>query len=244
MSVTTSGSTQELCWCIGRHRPSVSRISPPIFGSRRAFAVLSRQNVAEILHALAAAMTDSGVGWYLFGAQAAIIWGSPRLSADIDATVAIRSGRLADFIAAMTAGGFDLVFADSDFVERTRVIPFVHRASGMPLDIVLSGPGLEEEFLRRAVTVDVEGTRVPVISPEDLIITKILAGRPKDLEDVRGVIHERRTTLDQERIRTVLGLLQQALGQGDLLPPFDKAWTEGALSEIRLKKSSPKSKKR
>ena len=61
----------------------------------------------------------------------------------------------------------------------------------VPLDVVLSGPGLDDEFLARAIEVDFDGTPVPVISPEDLIITKVLAGRPKDLEDIRGVLRER-----------------------------------------------------
>ena len=54
---------------------------------RRTFAVLSDgRTVAELLHALAAVMAELNVRWYLFGAQAAIIWGSPRLSADADVT--------------------------------------------------------------------------------------------------------------------------------------------------------------
>jgi len=31
-------------------------------------------------------MRESGLRWYLFGAQAAIVWGSPRLSVDVDVT--------------------------------------------------------------------------------------------------------------------------------------------------------------
>ncbi len=171
-------------------------------------------------------MQERKLRWYLFGAQAAIVWGSPRLSADVDVTADIRAEALDEYIVAMKGQGFDLVFSDADFVERTRVLPFLHRASRMPLDVVLAGPGLEDEFLERAISVDVEGTLVPVISPEDLIATKILAGRPKDVEDIRGVLHERRGSLDVERIRAVLGLLERALGQSDLLPLFESEWGE------------------
>lgn len=94
----------------------------------------------------------------------------------------------------------------------------------MPLDIVLAGPGLELDFLQRAIPVEIAGATIPVITPEDLIVTKILAGRPKDIEDVRNVIHQRAASLDVERIRTVLGLLERALGQSDLLPVFAKEW--------------------
>ncbi|HSY48569.1 MAG TPA: nucleotidyl transferase AbiEii/AbiGii toxin family protein [Thermoanaerobaculia bacterium] len=199
-------------------------ISPFISECRRAYVVLSHRDVADLLDALGAAMGEQGVRWFLFGAQAAIVWGSPRLSADVDVTAEIDPAELNDYITTMRDHGFDVVFGDPDFVAQTRVIPFVHRASGMPLDVVLSGPGFEEDFLQRAIPVDIGGALVPVISPEDLIVTKILAGRPKDIEDIRGVINERRASLDIERIRMVLRLLEQALAQSDLLPLFEREW--------------------
>ncbi len=181
-------------------------------------------------------MDECGLQWYVFGAQAAIVWGSPRLSADVDVTAAIKPETLTDYIDAMSSHGFELAIDDSEFIARTRVLPFAHRTSGMPLDVVLAGPGLEEEFLRRAIRVDVDGTPVPVISPEDLIITKILAGRPKDVEDIRSVIHERRASLDEARIREVLRLLEQALGQSDLLPIFVKEWGDQERESTGAKK--------
>lgn len=186
----------------------------------------NRHAVADLLRDLAAAMEERGLSWYLFGAQAAIVWGSPRLSADVDITAQIEPSALDAYVAAMKDNGFDLVSSDADFIAQTRVLPFLHRASRMPLDVVLAGPGLEADFLQRAISVDVDGTLVPVISPEDLIITKILAGRPKDIEDIRGVIHEKTTSLDIERIRTILRLLEQALVQSDLLPILENAWRD------------------
>jgi hypothetical protein len=186
--------------------------------------VLPRQEVAELFHALAAVMSEEGLPWYLFGAQAAMIWGSPRFSLDADITVAIERSRVESFVGVMKLHGFDLRFSDSEFVERSRVFPFVHRSTGIQLDVVLAGPGFEEDFLRRAISVDVMGTKIPVISPEDLIITKVLAGRPKDEEDIRNVIAFRKASLDAERIRSVLHLLEQALGQSDLLPLFEREW--------------------
>ena len=50
---------------------------------------------------------------------------------------------------------------------------------------------------------------------------KLLAGRPKDLEDVRSVLAERLKKLDVPYIRTVLSTLEQALAQSDLLPVFE-----------------------
>ncbi len=180
-------------------------------------------------------MGERGLQWYVFGAQAAIVWGSPRLSADVDVTAMIEPGILGDYIDTMSGHGFELAVRDADFVTRTPP-PRARR-----LDVVLAGPGLEEEFLKRAILVDVAGTAVPVISPEDLIITKVLAGRAKDIEDIRSVIHERRASLDGARIRDVLRLLEKALGQSDLLPVFAKEWGEGKRDRRTMKKISHRS---
>jgi hypothetical protein len=54
-----------------------------------------------------------------------------------------------------------------------------------------------------------------------LIIAKVLAGRPKDVDDARGVWRLHGSTLDAERIRRILRLLEEALDQGDLLSRFE-----------------------
>jgi hypothetical protein len=169
-------------------------------------------------------MEEAGLRWYLFGAQAAIIWGSARLSADVDVTASLDPALLDMFTASMRRHGFRLIVDDPDFVLTSRVLPFRHAKSGLPLDVVLAGPGLEEDFQTRAVAVDIEGVLIPVITPEDLIVTKVLAGRAKDIEDIRSVIREHRASLDLDRIRTILHLLEQALDQSDLLPLFEKEW--------------------
>ena len=147
---------------------------------------------AELLSALSRALAALHAPWYLFGAQAAVVWGRPRLTADVDVTVRLDSDDPDTLVSALEASGFRLRASSSDdFVRRTHVLPFVYLPNGLPVDSVMAGPGLEELFLTRAVQVDVAGVTVPVISPEDLIVTKVLAGRPKDLEDIHGVLRQR-----------------------------------------------------
>jgi hypothetical protein len=174
----------------------------------------------ELLAALAPVVARWG-RWYLFGAQAVIVYGVPRLSADVDVTLALEPDTPERFAREMQAAGFALRVADPGFVRRTRVMPFVHAATAMPLDIVLAGSGLEDEFLDRAVMTDIGATTVPVIDRADLLIAKLLAGRPKDMEDARALWHLHGGDLDATRIRGTLGLLEEALSQSDLVPAFD-----------------------
>jgi hypothetical protein len=174
----------------------------------------------ELLGALSRVLSRWG-RWYVFGAQAVIAYGVPRLSADVDVTIALDPDDPEDFARDMDAAGFVLRVADPDFVRRTRVMPFVHVATGMPLDIVLAGSGLEQEFLDRAREVNLGGAIVPLLDPEDLVIAKVLAGRPKDIEDARGLWQLHGPTLNAERIRDVLRQLEEALAQGDLVASFE-----------------------
>jgi hypothetical protein len=174
----------------------------------------------ELLAALNTVLSRWG-RWYVFGAQAVVAYGVPRLSADVDITLDLLPDEPERFTEDMKAAGFELRVSDRDFVRRTRVMPFVHTATGMPLDVVLAGSGLEDEFLTRACHVDVGGIVVPVIAREDLVIAKILAGRPKDFEDAAALWRAHGGGLDAAHIRSVLRLLEEALSQSDLVPAFD-----------------------
>jgi len=183
----------------------------------------------ELLTALSRVLAPWG-RWYVFGAQAVIAYGVPRLSADVDVTLRLEPDEPERFARDMEAGGFALRIEDPDFVRRTRVMPFVHLATAMPLDVVLAGSGLEDEFLDRARAVDLGGTTVPLIDPEDLIIAKVLAGRPKDLEDAAGLWRLRGREMDAGRIRRTLQLLEEALSQSDLVPAFESIERRGSAS--------------
>ena len=174
----------------------------------------------ELLAALAPVAERWG-RWYVFGAQAVVVYGVPRLSADVDVTLALVPDAPQQFARDMQAAGFALRVNDLDFVRRTRVMPFVHESTGMPLDIVLAGSGLEDEFLQRAVLTDIGSARVPIIELSDLIIAKVLAGRPKDIDDARALWQLHGHKADAERIRQTLQLLEEALSQSDLVSAFD-----------------------
>jgi Nucleotidyl transferase AbiEii toxin, Type IV TA system len=177
----------------------------------------SPQPVADLLADLARGLGELGIRWFLFGAQAAILHGSARLSADVDVTVDLGARPSRELVHGLAHHGFGLRVPDAEgFVEATRVIPLVHQTSRMPLDIVLAGPGLEEQFFVRATERRVGDVLVPVVSAEDLVAMKILAGRPRDMEDVASVLRARRD-LDVDAIRGVLQLLERALDRADLV---------------------------
>ena len=180
-----------------------------------------RSPIAELLADLGRAFAAAGIDWYLFGAQAAICYGVARLTADVDVTARVPPTVDAGWIEIIESHGFTRRFTDAGFTRRSRVIPIVHHATGLPVDIVLAGPGLEEQFLARAAMQRIDDVEVPVIDISDLVVLKVLAGRPKDVEDLAVLIRLNEASIDHARVRAVLRDLENALGQSDLLRTFE-----------------------
>jgi hypothetical protein len=164
----------------------------------------------------------------VFGAQAVSLHGFPRATADLDLTIDLEQLAPRVLIRELEKAGFSARFADDEFITATRVIPVVHRATKLPIDLVLAGPGLEQRFLDEVQLQRIGNRRIPVLTPENLIVTKLLAGRPKDLEDVRELIASRGSALDHERVGELLELLEQALDQRDLVPLYRRLRDEAA----------------
>jgi hypothetical protein len=171
------------------------------------------------LVAFAALADRLGLRWYVFGAQAVSLHGFPRATADLDITVELGEVRPAAFVAALERSGFSARFPDEDFIATTRVIPVVHEVSRLPIDFVLAGPGLEQRFLDEVVAHRLGEIQVPVLSIENLIVTKLLAGRPKDLQDIRELL-DRADAIDHARIDALLVEIETALDQHDLRPVY------------------------
>ena len=187
----------------------------------------ARSPLAEVLADLGRAFGTIGVGWYLFGAQAAILYGAARLSADVDVTVALGDRGVTELVESLEGAGFEARVPEAvAFAETSRVLPVVHRSTRMPADVILAGPGLEERFLARAQMRTIEDVAVPVARASDLVVMKVLAGRPRDLDDAVAVLRAQGDGVDASSVRATLQELERALDRRDLTAAFDRALAE------------------
>jgi hypothetical protein len=67
----------------------------------------------------------------------------------------------------------------------------------------------------------VDGVEVPVAHPTDLVVMKVLSGRGKDQEDLRGLLAT--AEVDIAEARDLLTRLEEALGRSDLVPMLETA---------------------
>ena len=62
---------------IVRAKSTARRIWPLTSSSRSGFSVSGSDPLTELFADLASALGELGVRWYLFGAQAVVLWGRP-----------------------------------------------------------------------------------------------------------------------------------------------------------------------
>ena len=63
-----------------------------------------------------------------------------------------------------------------------------HEPTGVDLDVSLALSGFERDALQSRTKLAFGRSRVPMAKPEDLVVFKLVAGRPKDIEDAQALV--------------------------------------------------------
>lgn len=147
-------------------------------------------SLLDVLGAVGDAAGNPGA-FAIIGAVARNAWAPPRATTDLDLTVLGDADLLTRVDAALAGLGYRTVRDQrADPADDLPDIKILRRedAELRQVDILVAKTPFEEEVLRRAVLVEVGSIEVPVATPEDLIVYKLLADRPRDREDVRAVV--------------------------------------------------------
>jgi len=165
----------------------------------------------NLLTRLARALDEAHISYMIIGGQAVLLYGEPRLTRDVDVTVGLTPHDVEQVVDVVRRVALRLLVQDvEDFVQRTWVLPALDEETGLRVDFIFSWTPYERGALERAREVEVEGYPVRFASPEDVIIHKVLAGRPRDLEDIRSIL--RKQSPDIEYIRNWLRQFEATLG--------------------------------
>lgn len=157
----------------------------------------------------------------IVGGVAASLLGRPRFTRDVDALVVLDDSRWEAFLKAGKKFGFAPRMVDCiGFAREKRVLLVTHSKSKIDVDVIFAGLPYEEELIGRAVQVKVDTFKVPLPTPEDLIVMKSLAMRPRDVGDIEGLI-DAHPKLDLKHIRFWVGEFAEALENPDLLSQIE-----------------------
>ena len=156
----------------------------------------------DLLKRIAEALDREKIDYLVIGGQAVLVHGEPRLTRDIDITLTLTPEDLQKLLKIAGEVGLEVLVNDpEEFTGKTWVLPVQSPELGVRVDFVFSSSDFERQAMQRALPIGVAGYPVRFASAEDLIIHKIIAGRARDIEDVRGVLSKKRHGLDVDYIR-------------------------------------------
>lgn len=133
------------------------------------------------------------IPYMIIGGQAVLIYGEPRLTKDIDITIGLDIDLYDILLKAINEINLmPSVNNIKDFIKDTYVLPTYDRESNFRVDFIFSFSDYEKEALKRVKKIKIGKKYVNFSSLEDLIIHKIISGRPRDLEDIKNVLIKNR----------------------------------------------------
>jgi Nucleotidyl transferase of unknown function (DUF2204) len=147
----------------------------------------------DILQSVTAQLEGAGISYMVTGSMAANFYAVPRMTRDIDLVIEL-SERDVDRVTRLFQQEY---YIDRDMVERAvrdhAMFNMIHNALVVKVDCVVRKETeyRREEFARRRA-VSVAGQRVFIVSPEDLILSKLDWAKESrsqvQLDDVRNLL--------------------------------------------------------
>ncbi len=143
----------------------------------------------------------AGFEFCFIGGLAVQHWGEPRQTGDVDATLWTDFGNEAPVIDRILETLQPRIDDASGFALLNRVL-LVQEPGGIDTDISLAAFPFERGVIARAqpVTVVPSEPKIKLCDASDLIILKAFANRPRDWQDIRGILIRSPKRLDWDRI--------------------------------------------
>lgn len=170
--------------------------------------------IQDLLGRLVAALEAAAVPYMLTGSYASSLHSIPRATRDIDIIIFPNRDQLTRFMESLPESHYHFDFQDAlDSLRRRGQFNVIDYATGWKIDFIV--PPFDEfnvvEFERRRV-VEVEGLKLAVVSPEDIVIAKLLwakAGESeRQIEDAATVLRVQASELDVAYIESWVRRLQ------------------------------------
>lgn len=139
----------------------------------------------------------AGLGYFVTGSVASMIYGEPRLTLDVDIILTLSQADLKKFIAAFPEEAFYIPPLEVLRIEAARPqrghFNLLHHDSGYKADIYLAGSDpLHAWAFERRRRIDFDGTPIWFAPPEYVIIRKLQfyreGGSEKHLRDIRAML--------------------------------------------------------
>ena len=141
-------------------------------------------------------LNEEGVPYMIIGGFAAGILGEPRATVDIDIDIMVRKSEAIELLKKLKKQGFEVDIKEcKERIKRTGTFQIEY--NDYNIDFIISSIELERKAIARSRILKVHGVNARFPTPEDLILLKIISGRPKDIADAESIVIRHSRKLDR-----------------------------------------------
>jgi len=178
--------------------------------------------IEELLKKLAQHLDKSEIPYMIIGGQAVLLYGTPRLTRDIDITLGVDTDKFSTIEEICSQLSLEILSEKpADFARETKVLPAEEPKSKIRVDFIFSFTEYEAQAIKRANQVTMDEYPVKFASPEDVIIHKMVAARAIDIEDVKSMLAKNRRTINVKYIERWLLEFSNIVEHKDILARFN-----------------------
>lgn len=157
--------------------------------------------------------------------MAASLLGRPRTTKDVDAVIWLPKEEWEGLVRAARSHDIQPRISDAlAFARQSRVLLLRHSPSRIDLDIALGAIPFEEQAIASRKIHRLAGLKVPLPRPEDLIVMKAVAHRPKDTVDIEGLL-DAHASLDKRYMIRLVREFADALEAPEIAVDFEELLT-------------------
>ena len=172
----------------------------------------------KLIKKIARQLDKENIPYMIIGGQAVLLYGTPRLTRDIDITLGIDTDKFLLIEKVCKKTKLKILSKNPEnFARDTKVLPAEDSRLKIRVDFIFSFTPYEKQAIQRANKVSMDGYPVKFASCEDLIIHKMFAGRAIDEEDVKNILIKNKNSVDLKYIRRWLSKFSKVTDQEELL---------------------------
>jgi len=144
-------------------------------------------------------LKDSRIDYMIVGGMAVSVWSTPRATVDIDFVISLNNKEfhiLQDVLASRPE--FIFIHRTPMKLKNISMLRAVMLIEGreVVVDFILCTNRFLKGALKRKKSLEINNQHLSIGSPEDIILLKLLSGRPQDIVDADHIISAQKKNLD------------------------------------------------
>jgi predicted nucleotidyltransferase len=178
--------------------------------------------IERLIKNIAKCLSEEKIPYMIIGGQAVLLYGTPRLTRDIDITLGVDTDKFSLIEKVCRKLKLKILPEDPiEFARATKVLPAEDVKLRIRVDFIFSFTQYETHAIKRSKRVLISGYPVKFASCEDIIIHKMLAARAIDEEDIKSILIKNKNFINTRYIKKWLGEFSNIDGYNGIIQKFN-----------------------